>query len=239
MKNIFKKKQNVITLGIVLGVLIVFLIIVIFIVNRQEKKKYELDKFYSVYPEDIKVVYSYLTDISCTGAMHFDVKLDGEEYLVSDWNNTELLNYTFSYIDKYAILMDKIKVEHIEEAIDLLFVDKPFDLDDIKNYSYDDYVYTYKDDTLERKEKKCSSEIRYVSDLYGYSYTTNMLSVDVNMGYEKDGILYDLSGNKLGKYSDKASDRRNLFVNNSYYKFNYVNDNGTYKIYSVEWKNKI
>lgn len=239
MKSFFKKKENIITLGSILIILILFLTLIILIVNRHVKEGYELDKFYAVYPEEIKLAYSYITDISCSGSFHFDIELDGEEYKVSNWSNEDKLKYTFSYVDKYLALYDDIKKDDIDNTINLLFEDKIISLKDIKNFQYDDYIYNYDGKQLKRKSNECSSELKYVSDLYGFSYTKDILSIDVNMGYEKDGILYDLSSNKLGNYSSRPSDLRKLFVNNSYYKYNYVNDGGTYKLYSVEWKSKI
>ena len=239
MKNFFKKKENIITFVVILVVSILFFTLIIIMVNRSEKEKYELDKFYAVYPEEIRLAYSYITDISCSGSFYFDIELDGEAYKVSNWSNEDKLKYIFGYVDKYLSLYDNISKYDIESSIDLLFVDKAINLQEIKNFQYDDYIYNYDGKELKRKSNKCSSDLKYVSDLYGFSYTKDILSIDVNMGYEKDGILYDLSYNKLGKYSSRPSELRKLFVNNSYYKYNYVNDGGTYKLYSVEWKSKL
>ena len=107
----------------------------------------------------------------------------------------------------------------------------------INDFEYDEYVYNIKDNMLVRKKSKCESDIRYVSRLYGYSFGTEVLSMDVNIGYLKNGILYDLNDNKLGNYDGVNMEKLNeLFKDTSYYRYNYIKKDDDYKLKSVRLK---
>jgi hypothetical protein len=76
-----------------------------------------------------------------------------------------------------------------------------------------------------------------VLHLYGYSGTKE-LSIDVNVAYLKDGVLYDYNDKMLGEYDGDVTKLPKLTSDVSYYRLNYVNKNGNLKLTSIEWKNK-
>ena len=83
------------------------------------------------------------------------------------------------------------------------------------------------------------SDKNYITHLYGYSYNVHELSIDVNIGYLDNGVLYDLADNRLGEYTGEVKELQDLFKTNSFYRYNYVKDDGMYKLISVEWMDRI
>ena len=101
------------------------------------------------------------------------------------------------------------------------------------------YEYNYNSGKITRKKSNCvKKDIKYVSHLYGYFTNEDNLFMDVNIGYLKDGVLYDLDDNKLGSYDEDISKLSNLMQKASYYRFNYVKDKDDFKLSKIELKHK-
>ena len=173
--------------------------------------------------------------VSCYGDLHLDISLDEDVVDIKNIKHNNLIDYMFSYLDKNVNLKNEFDVELIEDATKNLFADEIDLTSYINNYVYGNYSYTIKDGVVKREKTTCSSDVEYVSQLYGHSFNDKMLSVDINIGYLKDGMLYNLSDEKLGKYDGNIKLLGDLFRTSSYYRFNYVLDDDNYKLKSVEW----
>jgi hypothetical protein len=75
--------------------------------------------------------------------------------------------------------------------------------------------------------------------LYGYSVGKERLSMDVNVGYLKDGILYDYHDNNLGEYNGDVTMLPKIMDKTTFYRFIYVKENGIFKLSQVEHKNRV
>ncbi len=237
LKKIFSKRKNIFIATIIFIILLVIIIILIF--GKNDSKKFTLNRIYEVYPEDVRKLYSNVVDVSCNGDLHFDIKLDSGEKKIEDINKDDLLNYMFSYLDKDNLLTDKIEKSLFEKTEKELFLDKVNLIDNIKDYNYNGYIYNVNKGIITRKKRECNSgDIKYVSHLFGYSYNKKELSIDINVAYLKDGILYNYSDEQLGEYNGDVSKLFKLTKNTSYYRLNYVKRNGIYKLSSIEWKSR-
>lgn len=236
IKSFFSKKTNIIAL---VAIALIIIIILILALRDREEKKFALNEIYNVYPEEVRELYSNMVEISCGGDLHLNVSLDSGEVSVSQLDQNNLLDYMFSYLDKNDGLVDNMEVSLIQSTTKKLFDGELDFTSKINNYVYGDYSYTVKDGKVSRAKSECNVDTQYVSHLYGYSYNTKKLSIDVNIGYLKDGNLYDLANNLLGKYNGEVAELEKLFGPNSYYRYNYVLDGKIYKLTSVEWNNRV
>lgn len=237
IKKFFSKKNNLITSVIIL-VIIIIVIVVAIIFKNNHRRRFAINEIYNVYPEEVRELYSNIVSVSCHGDLYLDINLDNGKIDVSEMSSNNLIDYLFSHLDKQNLLTDQISISTINEYATKLFNMKSNFRNELNNYQYGDYLYQIKDNKLTREKKECVSDKQYLTHLYGYSYNINELSIDVNIGYLSDGILYDLADNRLGEYSGDVKELDNLFVENSYYRFNYVYVNKTYKLSSVEWNSR-
>ncbi len=246
LKKYFKKKSNIVIVVLVSIAILILLIYLIFFLNDEDRKKFALSSIYDVYPDEVRELYTNLVSISCKGDLYLPIELDEEDAtLVTDLDKDTLLDYVFSYLDKNYLLDDgKIQKNVFNAAVDKLIADKlDYDLlDYIDEYRYDNYIYTYdnKDNVIKRKkvDDQCIGDKDYYSQLYGYSYSEKMLSMDINIGYKDGGNLYGLNGDNLGKFIDEYNAQK-LFQGNSYYRYNFIKESGQYKLKSVRWMNRI
>ena len=230
-----KDKKNKIIL--LVGVLLL-IIVVLLIAFRKKLPRFALNEFYDVYPEEVRALYSNLVEVSCEGDLHLDIKIDEKATSVEKLSKETLLDYVFSNIDKNEGLSDEISKNVINARVKNLFSSN-VDLDSaIKNYQHGEYVYNLEGNMVKREKKECASDIKYVTFLYGYSWNKSVLSMDVNISYQKGDTLYDLNDKELGKYDGDVSKLFNLTKEVSYYRFNYIKSGSYYKLDSVEWLNR-
>ena len=229
------KKNKIIFISIMI-LIIIFVIIFLF---RKKEDKFVLNQIYSVYPDEVKELYSNMVSVSCYGDWYLNIPVDnGKKIDISKIDNNVLIDYVFSYMDKNNLLNDEIKLSKFEDVSKLLFY-KDVDLVDLlDNYIYGDYVYNNDGRKIIRTYKECVSNENYVTHLYGYSFNEQVLSVDVNIGYLKNGILYDINDKKLGEYDGNPKNIGDKFLVSPYYRFNYVNVNGVYELDTVEFNIK-
>lgn len=236
LRKFFSKKENKILAGAVLVILLI--VIIVAIIFSKKDNKFVLNGIYDVYPEDVRRLYSNMVSVSCYGDLHLDISLDSKAVSVENINKNNLLDYMFSNLDKNSKLKDNMEMKNFRNAARNLF-NGNINFDDLINgYTYGEYRYIVKDNNISREKTECVSDNNYVTHLYGYSYNVNELSIDVNIGYLDNGVLYDLADNRLGEYDGDVAKLTDLFKVNSYYRYNYVKDNGVYKLKSVEWKNR-
>lgn len=240
----FKKKSNIAVVLIISIAILILLVYLIFFINNENKKKFALSSIYDVYPEEVRELYANLVSVSCKGDLYLPIELDEETAtLVVDLNKTTLLDYVFSYLDKNDLLDEgKIKKNVFNATINKLIADNlEYDLIDyVDEYVYGNYIYTYdEDEKIIKREssEECVGDKDYFSQLYGYSYTKKTLSMDINIGYIDDGDLYNLKGEKLGEFKNVFNAQK-LFKTNSYYRYNYIKENGEYKLKSVRWMSR-
>lgn len=236
-KKFFSIKRNKIIVILVVLVILIIVLLSIFI-KKEKDEKFSLNSIYDLHPEVVRKLYSNVVEVSCSGDMHLDIQLNSGKNLVKDIKKEILINYLFSHLDKNKLLNNDTDISFINMKSKEIFADDiKFD-NLINNFQYNNYIYNVNDGKITRNESSCNSDIKYVSYLYGYSYNEKEASMDVNIGYLKDGILYDLSNNKLGSYSGDIKDLRELFMQSSFYRYNYIKEGSFYKLSSVEWNTK-
>lgn len=231
IKGIFNNKYIIIG-GCVLLVIIISLIIVF--TNKKKDDIYTLNEIYDVYPEDVRKMYTNVVDVSCTGDLFLNIDADKGIVNIDKLDKKILMDVLFSYLDKNNLLSDKMSIEELEKYADKLFYTSLDVVNLINDYSYGDYTYSYDKEIVKRKSNKCNSDGRkYVSHLFGYSYNTEELSIDIDFGYLEDGILFDLNNNKLGQYDGNIETLGDMFNVSPHYRYNYVLDGKDYKLKSV------
>lgn len=232
LKNFFKNKQNIILVtGIFLCIIVVLITVII---TNKNTKKFSLNSIYDVYPEEVRKIYSNIVSVSCSGDLYLGIKIENGEVNIRDIDKTVLANYLFSYLDKNNKINNDLTIDVINNNSKKLF-NGNIKFNDIMNgYSYNNYKYLIKDNSLVKEKNKCISDIKYISNLFGYSYNKKELSMDINIGYLKDGILYDLTDNELGKYDGDVKKLQELFKDSPYYRYNYIKDKDGFKLNSVK-----
>lgn len=236
LKKFFSKKHNVIIGCIVL--IIIIAVILFFVFFNKKDNKFALNEIYDVYPEEVRKLYSNMVSVGCNGDIHFNIKVDSGVVDLKNIDKNNLIDYMFSYMDKNNLLNDKIEMSSFKNAEKNLFNDKLDLMDDIKTYDYGEYTYNINGSKVSRKKRECTSDVTSVLHLYGYFWYKNQLSMDINVAYMKDGILYNYNNKKLGEYDGDVSKLAKLTEDTSYYRVNYVKDNDKFKLVSVEWKNR-
>ena len=231
----FIKKYKTIAIIVAVVILIVIIILVFF---KKEDERFALNEIYDVYPEEVRTLYTNIVDSSCQGDLHLDIKLDAEETKINSLKTENLLDYLFSNIDKNEGLTDSIDKELISKKEKELFTSSPDLISKINNYQHGNYIYSVSGDKITRKKKACETDIKYVSFLYGYSWNKNELSMDVNISYQKDNMLYDLAGKELGAYNGDVTKLFELTKATTYYRFNYIKDGSNFKLDSVIWMSR-
>lgn len=235
--NFWNNKKNKI---IIIAIAIVLLILVLLLVFSKKFKdnRFALNSIYDVYPEEVRELYANIVSVSCNGDLRLDVKLNDKKTDIHDMNKNNLLDYLFSYLDKNNMLTDTIDGMLINNTGKKLFYGNINLLNSIKNYQYGDYIYDSDGNVVTRKKNTCVSTYNHVSHLYGYSWNESELSIDINVAYLKDGLLYNYSDKLLGDYNGDLAKLNDLMTNTSYYRFNYVRDGKKFKLNSVEWKSR-
>ena len=232
MKKIIDIKYFMIVM--VCATVVIFIIALIIHLSNKHSE-YMLDSMYDVYPSEVKELYRYLVDANCDGDIKFSVELDEETKLVSELDKNNLRDYLFNHLEKKGYLQDSMPISTINEVIKELFKEDNDLISGIDSYNYDGYTYTFNGDNVTRKKNECDGDIKYVSHLYGYSNKDETLWLDINLGYLKDDIMYELDGKELGRYDNNKEE---LFKNSPYYRVYYEKDNGSYKINKVKYVSK-
>ena len=238
-KKIFSKKSNIVVALITVIALIAIIVCIVIFASKKIKEKFALNEIYKVYPDEVKALYSNVVDVSCNGDLHFDIKVDAGEVKLENMNRDDLLTYIFSYMDKNDLLTDKIDNKTFNDTEAKLFDKKLNLINDVNSYPYKEYVYSHDNDKITRKKGECKTTTKNISHLHGYFWDKNLLSVDIDVAYLKEGNLYTFDDKKLGEYNGKdASKLSNLMQEASYYRINFTKDDNNYKLVSIEWKRK-
>ena len=228
-------KNKIIIISMIIGIVLVVMLVVL--LNNEDNSEFKLDPIYDVYPEEVRELYSNTIYVSCMGDLYLGINTDSSEVLIENIEKQYMLNYLFSHMDKYNKLNKNTTIDILNDVENKLFSKKLDLVKYIKDFRYGEYIYNIEENMLVGKKSKCESDIRYVSRLYGYSFGTEVLSMDVNIGYLKNGILYDLNDNKLGEYDGVNTEILDqLFDGTDYYRYNYIKKDDDYKLKSVRLK---
>lgn len=236
VKRFFSKKSNLISFVTVFVIVIILFIIMLIVKNKDDK--FALNEIYDVVPQQVRELYANIVEVSCYGDLYFDIGLDSGEVKVSDISKNNLIDYMLSHLDKSDKLVKEFKPILLKNTAKNLFYGEIDLIDNINSYGYGDYAYTVDGDLVTRKDNKCVADKKYITYLYGYSFNEQQLSMDVNIGYLDDDVLYDLNNKKLGKYDGDMKKLRDLFVVSPYYRLNYVKNDGVFKLFGVELNSK-
>lgn len=238
IKKFFSKKSNIVSFVVVVSIIVILFIVILLTKNKDDK--FALNPMYDVYPEQVRELYANMVEVSCYGDLYFDIELDKGEINVSDISKNNLIDYMLSHLDKDDKLVKEFKPIILKNTAKRLFYGEIDLLGQFNSYGYGGYAYTIDGDLVTRKEQECVADKKYITHLYGYSESDDRLklSIDVNIGYLIDDILYDLNDKKLGKYDGDMKKLRDLFNTSPYYRLNYVNNEDALKLYSVELNSK-
>ena len=219
---------------IIIGIILLILLIVLIVVKNNKNGEISYEAVEEVKLADIENLYKNVSDISCVGGLSFDLKVGDDALETDKLSKIGLLNYLFSYLDKNSLLSDEMSKNFIDEKTSELFYDKELSLfGELNDFQYNDYIYLVNGNTVKRLKKTCVSDTTYVSKLFGHTNNQEEVSMDVNIGKLVDGVLYDMTGKKLGTYSNDDLKLMDLFSGASYYRYNYVKVNDVYKLKSV------
>ncbi len=235
VKKFLSIKRN----WIILLVLLVIILVIVIVLTNKKKEKFALNEEYNTYPEEVRKIYTNFVSVGCAGDIDFNIKVDSGAYTLDKIGKNVLLSYLFSYLDKNNLLVDKMDTSLINKTERELFTSTLNLADSINSFEYNGYVYDIKSGRVVREKKECpKDEAHSVLHLYGYFLDRNKISIDINVSYLKDGILYDINDKKLGEYDGDVSKLSKLTQNTSYYRAVFVNENGNQRLYSIEHKNR-
>ena len=238
-KICFFIRKNVI---LIISVLIIGLIFVIFMFLgniKARKDPFSLNKIYSIYPKEVREIYSNMVSIDCNGDLKFNIEQNSGVVDIKDLDKHNLLDYMFNYMEKNNILDVTSSIKTLENIENKLFYEKLNLSNEIHNYNYNGYVYNVNGNKIVKKKSNCvDNHIKHVSLLYGYSYNEEKLSIDINVGYIKDDKIYDYNNKYLGDYSDDITEIYSLLTNTSYYRITYMKVDGYYKLKNIEWNER-
>ena len=208
------------------------------ILQGRSKERFVLDHIYDVYPEEVRKLYSNFVDASCNGDLHFDITIDAGEVKLDKLDKNNLLDYLFSNLDKEGVLKDGIEPNEIKSAEKKLFADYLNLNKDLDSFNYKESTYKLTDGKYKKTKNECTSDTKNILHLYGYFWNKDVLSIDINVAYLKDGKLYNYDNEELGDYDGDTTKLSNLTEHTSYYRVNYTKDGGILKLSSVEWKHR-
>lgn len=197
------KKRVFILIGVVI-VLALLILIVLYNVYKEPKK--ELLKH-----EVVDDLYSAVEIDSCNGTT-----IQGN---VGDMNNESLLYLIFGELKKEKLLKDQISKKDYTSAAKEVLKDATIP-EEFANYNYEGYSYTLSGNEITRTKTECKN--KYVSKLYGYTQKSNEVILHMAVGYIKDGEVYNLKNEKIGKEDEKE--------------LNKILDKGTIQVYTYKLK---
>ena len=195
---------------VIIAIVFVIVIIIIFLTFALIKKddSDELAQKETVKHDVIDTLYENIMADECTTLGNANNESDAIIYMA------------FSMMKNDKLLSDSINVESYNKAIKAVAGNKDVTFNE---FVYGGYKYTLSGDKITR-EKTDSCDTKYVSKLFGYSYSNDQLLVDVKFGYVRDDKVYNLASEEIGNYSENT--------------LNDVLDKGTSKTFVYDKSNK-
>ena len=199
-----KNKKVIITLA---AIIIVIIILLAFVLIRKDDSD-ELAQKETVKHDVVDTLYENIMADECTTLGNVNNENDAIIYMA------------FSIMKDDKLLSDSINVESYNKAIKAVAGNKDVTFNE---FVYGGYRYTLSSDKITR-EKTDSCDTKYVSKLFGYSYSIDQLLVDVKFGYVRDDKVYNLASEEIGDYNEDT--------------LNDVLDKGTSKTFVYDKSNK-
>ena len=199
-----KNKKVIIAIVFVIVIIIIFLTFVL--IKKDDSD--ELAQKETVKHDVVDTLYENIMADECTTLGNANNENDAIIYMA------------FSMMKNDKLLSDSINVESYNKAIKAVAGNKDVTFNE---FVYGGYKYTLSGDKITR-EKTDSCDTKYVSKLFGYSYSIDQLLVDVKFGYVKDNKVYNLASEEIGDYNEDT--------------LNDVLDKGTSKTFVYDKSNK-
>ncbi len=199
-----KNKKVIIAIVFVIVIIIIFLTFVL--VKKDDSD--ELAQKETVKHDVVDTLYENIMADECTTLGNANNENDAIIYMA------------FSMMKNDKLLSDSINVESYNKAIKAVAGNKDVTFNE---FVYGGYKYTLSGDKITR-EKTDNCDTKYVSKLFGYSYSIDQLLVDVKFGYARDDKVYNLASEEIGDYNEDT--------------LNDVLDKGTSKTFVYDKSNK-
>ena len=199
-----KNKKVIIAIVFVIVIIIIFLTFVL--VKKDDSD--ELAQKETVKHDVVDTLYENIMADECTTLGNANNENDAIIYMA------------FSMMKNDKLLSDSINVESYNKAIRTVAGNKDVIFNE---FVYGGYRYTLSGDKITR-EKTDNCDTKYVSKLFGYSYSIDQLLVDVKFGYARDDKVYNLASEEIGDYNEDT--------------LNDVLDKGTSKTFVYDKSNK-
>ena len=199
-----KNKKVIIAIVFVIVIIIIFLTFVL--IKKDDSD--ELAQKETVKHDVVDTLYENIMADECTTLGNVNNENDAIIYMA------------FSMMKNDKLLSDSINVESYNKAIKATSGNKNVTFNE---FVYGGYKYTLSGDKITR-EKTDSCDTKYVSKLFGYSYSDDQLLVDVKFGYARDDKVYNLASEEIGDYNEDT--------------LNDVLDKGTSKTFVYDKSNK-
>lgn len=202
-----KLKNKKVIIAIVAFVIIIIIMLLIGVLIKNDDSD-ELAQKETVKHDVVDTLYENIMADECTTLGNVNNENDAIVYMA------------FSVMKNDKLLNDSINIESYNKAIKTVAGDKDVTFNE---FVYGGYKYTLSGDKITR-EKSESCDTKYVSKLFGYSYSDDKLLVDVKFGYVKDDKVYNLASEEIGDYNEDT--------------LNDVLDKGTSKTFVYDKSNK-
>ena len=201
-----KLKNKKVTIAVAVIIIVIIILLAFVLIKKDDSD--ELAQKETVKHDVVDTLYENIMADECTTLGNVNNENDAIIYMA------------FSMMKNDKILNDSINVESYNKAIRTVAGNKDVTFNE---FVYGGYRYTLFSDKIIR-EKTDSCDTKYVSKLFGYSYSDDQLLVDVKFGYIKDDKVYNLASEEIGDYSEDT--------------LNGVLDKGTVKTFVYDKSNK-
>ena len=201
-----KLKNKKVTIAVAVIIIVIIIILAFVLIKKDDSD--ELAQKETVKHDVVDTLYENIMADECTTLGNVNNENDAIIYMA------------FSIMKDDKLLSDSINVESYNKAIRTVAGNKDVIFNE---FVYGGYKYTLSGDKITR-EKTDNCDTKYVSKLFGYSYSNGQLLVDVKFGYVKDNKVYNLASEEIGDYSEDT--------------LNDVLDKGTIKTFVYDKSNK-
>ena len=201
-----KLKNKKVTIAVAVIIIVIIIILAFVLIKKDDSD--ELAQKETVKHDVVDTLYENIMADECTTLGNVNNENDAIIYMA------------FSIMKDDKLLSDSINVESYNKAIKAVAGNKDVTFNE---FVYGGYKYTLSGDKITR-EKTDNCDTKYVSKLFGYSYSIDQLLVDVKFGYVKDNKVYNLASEEIGDYSEDT--------------LNDVLDKGTIKTFVYDKSNK-
>ena len=201
-----KLKNKKVTIAVAVIIIVIIIILAFVLIKKDDSD--ELAQKETVKHDVVDTLYENIMADECTTLGNVNNENDAIIYMA------------FSIMKDDKLLSDSINVESYNKAIKAVAGNKDVTFNE---FVYGGYKYTLSGDKITR-EKTDNCDTKYVSKLFGYSYSIDQLLVDVKFGYVKDNKVYNLASEEIGDYNEDT--------------LNDVLDKGTIKTFVYDKSNK-